>query len=305
MDRTSPSNVSRGHDEGMRDCELPGCPIESGSNPRTDLTSSVTPLAMFSRFTRAIVRPPTGNFADGLTTVDLGRPDMDRALAQHRAYCHALERHGCEVHVLPPDARYPDATFVEDTALILPGLGAILTRPGAVSRAGEIEAIEAALRPNFPSLMQIAAPGTLDAGDVCEAGSHVFIGISQRTNAEGAAQLTTWLAQFGYTASTVDIRGIDSILHLKSGIAAIDPRRLVLINDLADHPAFAGFDIVHVPGGEEYGANCVRVNDVVFTSAGQPGLDARLRGLGYVLEVLDMSEYRKMDGGLSCLSLRF
>ncbi len=260
---------------------------------------------MFSRFTRAIVRPPATNFADGLTTVDLGRPDVDLALVQHRAYCSALERHGCEVHHLPPDARYPDSTFVEDTALILPGLGAILTRPGALSRAGEVEAIEAALRPSFPALMHIVAPGTLDAGDVCEAGSHVFIGISHRTNSDGAAQLTTWLSQFGYSASTVDIRTIDSILHLKSGIAAIDPRRLVLISELADHPAFAGFDIVRVPGGEEYGANCVRVNDVVFTSAGQPVLDARLRGLGYVLEELDMSEFRKMDGGLSCLSLRF
>jgi dimethylargininase len=260
---------------------------------------------MFSRFTRAIVRPPARNFADGLTTVSLGTPDVDLALRQHVAYCAALTRHGCQVTELSADAGYPDSTFVEDTALILPGAGAILTRPGAASRAGEVEAIADALRHHFPSLARIAAPGTLDAGDVCETGRHVFIGISQRTNADGAAQLTTWLAAFGYTASTVDIRGISSILHLKSGIAAIDPERLVLINDLADHPAFAGFDIVRVPDGEEYGANCVRVNDVVFTSVGQPALDAQLRALGYTLEVLDMSEYRKMDGGLSCLSLRF
>jgi dimethylargininase len=140
---------------------------------------------------------------------------------------------------------------------------------------------------------------------VCEAGDHIFIGISHRTNADGAAQLATWLQQFGITSSTVDIRGIDSILHLKSGIAAIEPRRLVLIEALADHAAFAGYDVVRVPRGEEYGANCVRVNDVVFVSAGQPRLDDQLRMLGYTLEVLDMSEYRKMDGGLSCLSLRF
>ncbi|MDZ7632364.1 MAG: hypothetical protein U5K74_13705 [Gemmatimonadaceae bacterium] len=260
---------------------------------------------MFSRFTRAIVRPPARNFADGLTTVDLGRPDVDLALRQHAAYCAALERHGCEVIALPDDERHPDATFVEDTAVILPGRGAILTRPGASSRAGEVTTIGDALRHYFPGLPQIVAPGTLDAGDVCEAGSHVFIGLSHRTNAEGAAQLSTWLSQFGYTASTVDIRGIDGILHLKSGIAAVDPTRLVLIDALAAHPAFAGHDVVHVPRGEEYGANCVRVNDVVFTSVGQPQLDATLRALGYTLEVLDMSEYRKMDGGLSCLSLRF
>ncbi len=194
---------------------------------------------------------------------------------------------------------------MEDTALILPGIGAILTRPGAESRAGEVEAIAAELIADFPTLSQIGAPGTLDAGDVCEAGDHVFIGISHRTNAAGAEQLATWLLQFGITSSTVDIRSIDSILHLKSGIAAIEPTRLVLIDALVEHPAFAGYDVVRVPAGEEYGANCVRVNDVIFVSEGQPQFDDRLRALGYTLEALDMSEYRKMDGGLSCLSLRF
>ena len=260
---------------------------------------------MFSRFTHAIVRPPARNFADGLTTVDLGRPDVSLALQQHAAYCSALARHGCSLITLPADDRYPDSTFVEDTALILPGLGAMLTRPGAESRAGEVDGIAAALLAHFPTMAQIAAPGTLDAGDICEAGDHVFIGISHRTSTDGAAQLSTWLQQFGITSSTVDIRGIDTILHLKSGIAAIEPRRLVLIEALADHPAFAGYEVVRVPAGDEYGGNCIRVNDVIFVSAGQPTLDARLRALGYTLEVLDMSEYRKMDGGLSCLSLRF
>lgn len=260
---------------------------------------------MFSRFTRAIVRHPARTFADGLTTVSRGVPDVERALVQHAAYRDALTRHGCEVFALPADSAYPDSTFVEDTALILPGLGALLTRPGAASRAGEVEAIGVALRPFFAGVSQIVAPGTLDAGDVCEAGPHVFIGISHRTNAEGAAQLTKWLAQFGYTASTVDIRETTGILHLKSGIAAIEPRRLVLIGALADHTAFAGSDVVRVPVGEEYGANCVRVNDVLFVSAGQPQLTAQLRALGFTLEVLDMSEFAKMDGGLSCLSLRF
>jgi dimethylargininase len=260
---------------------------------------------MFSLFASALVRPPARNFADGLTTVDLGPPDVTLALAQHAAYCTALRRHGCRVITLPPDEHHPDSTFVEDTAVIIPGRGAILTRPGATSCEDEVLRIAPALREQFESLAQITAPGTLDGGDVCEAGTHVFIGISHRTNADGAAQLTAWLTQFGYTASTVDIRQTPGILHLKSGIAAIDPRRLVLIEALAGHEAFAGYDIVHVPPGEEYGANCVRVNDVILASAGQPRLDAQLRTLGYTLDVLDMSEYRKMDGGLSCLSLRF
>jgi len=260
---------------------------------------------MFSRFTRAIVRPPAHNFADGLTTADLGPPDADRALEQHRDYCDALMRHGLELVTLDIDERYPDSTFVEDTALILPNLGAMITRPGAPSRAGEVDAVAAVLRAHFGELSQVTTPGTLDAGDVCEAGAHVFIGISHRTNSDGAAQLARWLARFGFSSSTVDIRAMPGILHLKSGIAALEPRRLVLIDALADHPAFAGYDVVRVPVGEEYGANCVRVNDVVFVSTGQPQLDTLLRGLGYTLEVLDMSEYARMDGGLSCLSLRF
>jgi len=260
---------------------------------------------MFSRFTRAIVRPPARTFPDGLTTAALGTPGVDLALRQHAAYCAALQRHGCAVITLPPDETLPDSTFVEDMAMIIPGRGAILTRPGAESRRGEVAAIAVALQPFFAALPCIMAPGTLDAGDVCEAGDHVFIGLSHRTNAEGATQLASWLASFGLTASTVDIRAVPGILHLKSGIAAIDAHRLVLIDALVDHPAFAGYDVVHVPAGEDYGANCVRVNDVIVTSAGQPDLDAALRALGYRLEVLDMSEFRKMDGGLSCLSLRF
>ncbi len=260
---------------------------------------------MFARFAHAIVRPPAPNFADGLTTVALGAPHVPRALQQHAAYCDALTRNGCTLIPLPADAQYPDSTFVEDTALILPGHGAIITRPGATSRAGEVHAIRDALTPVFPDLPAITAPGTLDAGDVCELGLHVFIGISHRTNAEGAAQLSAWLTTHGYSSSTVDIRETPGILHLKSGVCALDGYRLIAIAPLAAHPAFEGRDVLTVPDGEEYAANCIRVNDVLFVPDGYPRTHALLRGLGYTLEILDMSEFAKMDGGLSCLSLRF
>ena len=260
---------------------------------------------MFSRFTRAIVRPPARNFADGLTTVDLGAPDVDVALAQHAAYCAALARHGCAVITLPTDSAHPDSTFVEDTALILPGLGAIITRPGADSRAGEVHAIREALSAFFPVLPEITSPGTLDAGDVCEAGHMVFIGISLRTNHEGARQLAEWLAQYGVESRVVDIRRTPGILHLKSGVVALDADRLLCMAALADHEAFADRHVLRVPAGEEYAANCVRVNDVIFVADDFPGTHALLRAAGYTLEPLAMSEYAKMDGGLSCLSLRF
>lgn len=260
---------------------------------------------MFSQFTHAIVRPPARNFAHGLTTVDLGAPDIDTALAQHAAYCAALARHGCTLITLPADDAHPDSTFVEDTALILPGEGAIITRPGADSRAGEVHAIREALAAFFADLPAITAPGTLDAGDVCEAGRTVFIGISLRTNHEGASQLATWLARYGVESRLVDIRHTPGILHLKSGVVALDPDRLLCIDALAAHAAFADRHVIRVPVGEEYAANCVRVNDVVFVADGYPGTHALLRAAGYTLEPLAMSEFAKMDGGLSCLSLRF
>lgn len=255
-------------------------------------------------FRRAIVREPAANFAEGLTTVDLGVPDVARALAEHAAYCRALVDCGLELTRLPADPRFPDSTFVEDAAVIAPG-GAVLTRPGAPSREGEVAEIAGALAPFFPAPRRIEAPGTLDGGDVCEAGDHWFIGLSARTNAEGARQLAGFLGDDGLSSSTVDIRGVPGILHLKSGIAWLSARRLVVIDSLAGDPAFAGWDRVGVEPSEDYAANAVVVNDAVLFAKGFPRLERTLADLGYRPLVLDMSEFQKMDGGLSCLSLRF
>src|SRR5947207_11947442 len=126
-------------------------------------------------FKRAIVRPPATNFAEGLTTVDLGKPDFDLALKQHEAYCRALQDRGLELTRLPPDEHFPDSTFVEDTAVVTEG-GAVITRPGAASRLGEVESVAEVLGESYPQLHFIRAPGTLDGGDVCETGNHFFIG---------------------------------------------------------------------------------------------------------------------------------
>jgi dimethylargininase len=269
-------------------------------------------------FTRAIIRPPAPNFADGLTTVDLGVPNYERALQQHEAYCQALERCGLRLTRLEPDPAYPDSTFVEDTA-VLTNRGAMLTLPGAASRTGEVKSIRKALTGFFPSILSIQSPGTVDGGDVCEAGDHFFIGISERTNEAGARQLAKILASFGYTSSFVDVSksgtGVPpvthaqdaraTILHLKSGLAWLGDKRLVVIDALAERKEFADYDLVRVNTGEEYAANCVRVNDWVLVASGYPVFERRLRELGYQTISLEMSEFQKMDGGLSCLSLRF
>lgn len=255
-------------------------------------------------FERAIARKPGANFSEGLTSADLGSPSLPRALEEHAAYCEALRRCGLAVTELEADSRFPDATFVEDTAVIV-STHAILTRPGARSRAGEVEAMRQPLAQFFGQLDEIAAPGTLDGGDVCEAENHYYIGISKRTNPEGAGQLATYLRKHGRTSSFVDIRDMTAILHLKSGLTYLGDGNFLAIEELEPKLYLRTGNRIRVPAGEEYGANCIRVNFYVLLASGHPQLETLLDLHGYRPLVLDMSEYEKMDGGLSCLSLRF
>jgi dimethylargininase len=206
--------------------------------------------------------------------------------------------------MLPADPLHPDSTFVEDTAILTPR-GAILTRPGAPSRAGEVESMRSTLSALYPGLREIVEPGTLDGGDVCEIGDHFLIGISERTNEAGARQLAAILERDGFATSLVDVRGVEGVLHLKSGIASLGDGRVAAIETFVQHPALRAYEVVPVDASETYAANCVRVNERILFAAGHPRLETALRGLGYGLIPLEMSEFQKMDGGLSCLSLRF
>lgn len=254
--------------------------------------------------TRAIVRPPAVNFSEGLTAAGLGAPDYERALQQHEAYCAALERCGLTLTRLEADPNYPDSTFVEDAAIITERC-VVLTRPGAPSRVSEVDGIRPVLGNLFPSLLRIESPGTLDGGDVCEAGDQFFVGISERTNEAGAQQLAKLLEQSGYATALLDIRSLNFLLHLKSGLAYLGDNRMVVVGALADRAEFSGYDPVHVDSDEEYAANCIRVNEYVLLAAGYPRVEAKLVEIGYQTFTLEMSEFQKMDGGLSCLSLRF
>ncbi len=256
-------------------------------------------------FQHAIVRVPGENFTEGLTSAGLGLPDYAVALAQHEAYCAALTQCGLELTILPPDPRYPDGTFVEDTA-VLTECCTVLTNPGASSRRGEVEAIRPTLTHFCPNLFEINDPGTLDGGDVCEAGQHYFIGISQRTNAAGARQLADLLEKTGYTTSLIDIRPVPGLLHLKSGLTYLGDGNLVVAESLAAMlDLFTGYRILRVDQRESYAANCVRINDFVLLPAGHIGIQRSLEVMNYRVIPLEMSEFEKMDGGLSCLSLRF
>ena len=252
----------------------------------------------------AIVRKPTPNFGNGLTTSSLGAPNYERALQQHEAYCRALLVCGLELTHLETDERHPDATFVEDTAVLFKDC-AVVTLPGAASRVGEVETVAMALRQFFPKIERIQVPGTIDGGDVCEADNHYFVGISERTNEAAAVQLKNLLASSGYGCSFVDIRGVADILHLKSGLAYLGDDRLAVVESVASREEFRDYELIRVNPAEEYAANCVRVNDSILMAKGYPKFASTLAGLGYKTIELEMTEFQKMDGGLSCLSLRF
>jgi dimethylargininase len=257
------------------------------------------------RFTKAIVRLPGENFSQGLTMSGSPcGPDFREALKQHAAYCRALAACGVEVIVITADDNYPDGTFVEDTFVIAERV-AIATRPGAKTRMGEVESVAKAMRRFWPELERIEAPGTVDGGDICQVDDHFLIGLSARTNDAGAAQLAGILARYQYTSSTIDIRNHASLLHLKSGIAYLGEGRFLIAPGFPPMNGLARDDVIEVAASEIYAANAVRVNDELFIAGGFPQLAGALDTLHYRVRALDMSEFAKMDGGLSCLSLRF
>jgi dimethylargininase len=255
-------------------------------------------------FSKAIVRKPGTTFAQGISCAALGDPDLDVALTQHQRYREALQACGLSLTVLEADDQFPDSTFVEDTAILTPYF-AVITRPGATSRQGEVSAMAEVLADHIHTLYAITAPGTVDGGDICQVGHHFFIGISERTTEAGAKQLAEFLRLAGYSSSVIDIRPVAGLLHLKTGLSYLEHQTVVVTRAMLGCHQFAGFQVICVPEDEEYAANCVYVNGRVLIPAGYPKVAAQLTEAGYQIVPLDMSEFQKMDGGLSCLSLRF
>lgn len=250
-------------------------------------------------FTHAITRVPGPDYPLGLTTSSAAAPDMELTLAQHGAYVGCLNALGLEVTVLPAAPGFPDACFVEDTAVVVREV-AVITRPGAPSRMGETGFIEGALAKHRP-LARIEAPGTLDGGDILQVGRRFFIGVSDRTNAEGARQLAAILTTHGYESAVIEVA---AGLHLKSSLNYVGADTMLVTADFAGHPAIEGFRQIVCPAGEEYAANTLLVNGTLIMPTGYPRTRESLAALGMPIVQLDTSEYRKMDGGLTCLSLR-
>ncbi len=255
-------------------------------------------------YRNAIVRRPARSLISGISSSPhLGVPDYDRALRQHDDYIRALEACGVSVTVLEALEEYPDSCFVEDTAVCFPDR-AVLTNPGAPSRKGEVEDMERALRSFFApdSLFRIRAPGTLEGGDVLSAPGEVFVGLSGRTNREGAVQFLNLLRDWGIPGQAVPVTGV---LHLKTGVTYLEGGRLLVTEEFAEYPPFRAFEKVPVPDAEAYASNCIWMNGKVIVPAGFTGVRKAVEALGYPVLSVDTSEYRKIDGGLTCLSLRF
>ena len=252
-------------------------------------------------FTKAIVRKPSESMVEGITNAQLGKPDFNLALIQHKKYVEALITCGLEVTILDADENYPDSTFVEDTAILTPNC-AIITKPGALSRKGEILAIEKTLSEFHQNIEKISGDATVDGGDIMMVANHFYIGLSERTNLEGARQLTEILEKYKMTASTVTL---EKVLHLKSGLSYLENNNLVIAGEFVDRTDFNKFNKLEIGTEESYAANCVWVNGKVLIATGYPKTKLIIEKAGYKTIELDVSEYRKLDGGLSCLSLRF
>ncbi|MCI7145313.1 MAG: arginine deiminase family protein [Clostridiales bacterium] len=257
-----------------------------------------------TKFNNVIVRRPCKAICDGITSApELGQPIYEKALEQHDKYIEALKKCGVEVTVLEADERYPDSCFVEDPALITRKC-AIITNPGAESRNGEKNEIIGAVKKFFPEdkIEYIKDPGTLEGGDVMMVGDTFYVGLSARTNAEGIRQLTEILNKYGLECVQVPL---EKVLHLKTGVNYLENNNMLVSGEFIEKPEFQKYNKIVIPEEEAYAANCIWVNDTVIVPEGYPAVLKAVQDAGYKTLLVDTSEFRKIDGGLSCLSLRF
>lgn len=252
-------------------------------------------------FRNAIVRVPCPGIKDGLTSSTLGKPDYSKALLQHSKYIETLKQLGLEVKILDKDDLFPDSTFIEDIALCTRKC-AVITNPGAESRRGEIFGIRQVLAGYYDEIEEIISPGTLEAGDVMMVENHFFMGISNRTNNEGADQLINILEKHNMTGSKVLLK---KMLHLKSGASYLENNTMLVHGELTELKEFKQYNMIVIDEDESYAANSLWINGSVLVPDGFPKTRKKIEKAGYETIVLDVSEFRKVDGGMSCLSLRF
>jgi dimethylargininase len=249
----------------------------------------------------ALTRKPSPLLESGERT-HIGRDPIDftHALAQHDVYRATLGVCGLDVHRLDDADAFPDGVFIEDTAVVV-GEVAVITRPGAESRRAEVNGIELALRA-FRLTERIAAPATLDGGDVVVVGKKILVGRSERTSDEGVRALAGITRRFGYGVIPVRMHGC---LHLKSGCTALPDGRLLVNPAWIETKDLTGFDLVAVLADEPWGADVAIANDTVIAAAAYPKTLAVIERQGFAVKAVDVSEFAKAEGGVTCMSLIF
>jgi len=249
----------------------------------------------------ALTRPVPPSIAQCELTHLAREPiSFERAAAQHDLYEAALRTLGCQVTRIAGQPDHPDSVFIEDTALVLDEC-AVITRPGAASRRGEVDLVAEALTP-WRALHRLEAPDTLDGGDVLRVGKRLWVGMSSRSTAGGAAQLVKFLAPFGYRVSTAALTGA---LHLKTAVSALPDGRVLLNPAMVGPSLFDGTSHIAVHPDEPMAGNVLVIGDTVLCPASAPRTRERLESSGYATARVDASELAKAEGGLTCCSLVF
>jgi dimethylargininase len=253
-------------------------------------------------FTRAITRLPARSIVHGLRAEDTGDPDYQQMLHDHAHYVETLKLAGAEVTELAALEEFPDSVFVEDVALCLPEV-AILMRPGAATRSGEVAQMAPVLRDFYVRLLSIEAPGHIEGGDVLVTSREILVGRSARTDAAGIAQLSAIVECFGYRLR--EVATPEGVLHFKTDCSLLDAETILATRRLDASGCFDDYRVIHTADGEEAAANSIRYNDLVLMPAGFPRTLERLLQAGFDVREINNSECAKLDGGMSCLSLRF
>jgi len=254
------------------------------------------------RFSEAIVREPCRRIVRGIRAMDRGDPEFSRFQSEHAGYIGSLERAGLTVSVLRPLEPYPDSVFIEDAALCLPE-GIVILRPGAPSRTGEAAVLAGELLALGHEVVHCESDGHVDGGDILVTDAAVLVGLSGRTDRAGFEWLQSALVPWGYRVRPV--RTPDAVIHFKSDCCVLDSHTVLATDRLAATECFADFRVLVVPRGEEEAANSIRINDTVLVPAGFPATARLIRAAGYQVDAVPVSQAALLDGGLSCMSLRF
>jgi dimethylargininase len=249
----------------------------------------------------AIVREVSSSINECELTFHQRQPiDVAKAIAQHKEYQHCLSELGIRIVSLPAEPGLPDAVFVEDPAVVVDEV-AVISNMGALSRRPETISLANALS-RYRPLKFLTEPATLDGGDVLRVGRSVFVGLSQRTNREGLAQLKEWLGSHGYQIQPVEVKGC---LHLKSGCSFIGNHTMLVNRSWIEAEPLSQFELLDVPEDEPAAANALVLNDVVIIPASFPKTRALLEERGFRVRTIDLSELQKAEAGVTCTSLIF